>query len=253
MFAVTPETIAAVVADWRLPPGKELDRDKPPKRRRYVTDSAINHRLLCLQRLWNRAEDLWGWRLARVPWRRLKLAEPTELPDRSIPRPVIRQVLRNINPRSRPIVMAARISGLRRGALLRLEVRDVDWNEGIIRAISKGRAGGKLTPVPITRAWRWVLRRNGPVEVGRLFGVSKQLLRQDWEEARAAIGRPHVLFKDLRHSFAQALEDAGAGDIITDALHHSDPRLRRRYSKVRIERVRQKLEGLGTRDRHHKR
>jgi integrase len=248
--AVTAETIAAAVAGWRLPPGKTLDRNKPPKLRKYVTDSAINHRLLCLQRVWNRAEDLWGWRLARVPWRRLKLAEPTELPDRSIPRPVVRQMLRTINARSRPIVMAARISGLRRGALLRLEVKDIDWNEGIIRAVSKGRAGGKRTPVPITRLWRWVLRRNGRVEVGRLFGVSKQLLRQDWEEARAKIGRPDLLFRDLRHSFAQALEDAGAGDVITDALHHSDPRLRRRYAKVRIERVRHQLEGLVTRRRH---
>jgi integrase len=243
---VTAETIAEVVAGWRLPPGETLDRDKPPKLRAYVTDSSINHRLLCLQRLWNRAEDLWGWRLPRVPWKRLKLAEPTELPDRSIPRPVVRQMLRAINPRSRPIVMAARISGLRRGALLRTDVKDVDHAQGIIRAISKGRAGGKLTPVPITRAWRWVLYRNGQRDVGRLFAVSKQLLRQDWEEARAAIGRPDLQFKDLRHSFAQALEDAGVGDVITDALHHSDPRLRRRYAKAKIDRLRQTLDGLGT-------
>jgi integrase len=248
--AVTAETIAAAVANWRTPPGHSLDRHRMPKHRQRVTDSTINHRLLCLQRVWNRAEDLWGWRLARVPWRRLKLAEPTELPDRSIPRAVVRQMLRTINARSRAVVMAARISGLRRGALLRLEVKDIDWNEGIIRAVSKGRAGGKLTPVPITRLWRWVLRRNGQVEVGRLFGVSKQLLRQDWEEARAKIGRPDLLFRDLRHSFAQALEDAGAGDVITDALHHSDPRLRRRYAKVRIERVRHQLESLVTRRGH---
>jgi integrase len=246
IHAVTAETIAEVVAQWRLPPGETLDQDKPPKRRQYVTDSTINHRLLCLQRLWNRAEELWGWPLARVPWRRLKLAQPTELPDRSIPRPVVRQMLRTINVRSRPIVMAARISGLRRGALLRLDVKDVDHAQEIIKAISKGRAGGKLTPVPITRPWRWVLRRNGHRDVGRLFAVSKQLLRQDWEEARAAIGRPDLLFKDLRHSFAQALEDAGVGDVITDALHHSDPRLRRRYAKARIDRIRQTLDGLGT-------
>jgi integrase len=244
--SVTAETIAEAVAKWRLPPGQALDLEHQPRDRLYVTDSTINHRLRCLQRVWRRAEDLWGLRLARMPWRRFRLAEPSELPDRSIPRPVLRQILRALNPRSRPIVMAARISGLRRGALLRLQLADVNYTSGVISAISKGRAGGKLTPVPITRAWRWVLRRNGPVEVGRLFGVSKQLLRQDWQEAREVIGRPDLLFKDLRHSFAQSLEDAGAGDLITDALHHSDPRLRRRYSKVRIERLRQRLDSLGT-------
>jgi integrase len=244
--AVTAETIAAIVSSWRLPPGKALDRNRQPKARQYVSDSAINHRILCLQRLWNRAEDLWEWQLARVPWRRLKLAEPSELPDRSIDRATLRALLLAINSRSRPIVMMARVTGLRRGALLRLTTTDVDQRTGILRAISKGRAGGKLTPVPITRAAAWVLRRNGQRDVGRLFAVTKQLLRQDWQEAREAIGQPGLLFKDLRHTFAQSLEDAGAGDLITDALHHSDPRLRRRYAKVKIERLRQKLDGLGT-------
>jgi integrase len=142
---------AATVADafkryWQEH-GRFLDRDKPPKRREYVTDSTINHRLLCLQGLWNRAEDLWGWRLPRMPWRRLKLHMPAELPDRSMSRPALRELLRVINPRSRAIIMAARVSGLRRGALLRLQPTDLDWEHEIIRAISKGRAGGKLTPV----------------------------------------------------------------------------------------------------------
>jgi integrase len=60
------------------------------------------------------------------------------------------------------------------------------------------------------------------------------------------IGRPDLLLKDLRHTFAQSLEDAGAGDMITDALHHSDPRLRRRYAKAKIERMRERLDSLGT-------
>jgi integrase len=77
--------------------------------------------------------------------------------------------------------------------------------------------------------------------------VSQQLLRQDWEAARAAIGRPDLRLHDLRHTFAQRLEDAGAGDLITDALHHSDPRLRRRYSHVRLERLRERLDSLGKR------
>jgi integrase len=245
LTSVTAETVASSIASWRSAPGAALDRHRQPKDRQCVTDSTINHRLLCLQRIWNRAEELWGWQLARIPWRRLKLPEQKDLPDRSIPRQVLRALLRSIAPRSRPIVMMALATGLRRGALVRLTISDV--SDGVIRAVSKGRAGGKLTPVPITRRVRWVLRRNGPVEVGRLFLVSKQLLRQDWHEARMAIGRPDLLFKDLRNTFAQSLEDAGAGDLITDALHHSDPRLRRRYSKVRIERLRERLDRIGRR------
>ena len=106
--------------------------------------------------------------------------------------------------------------------------------------------GVSLPLCPITRHVSWVLHRNGPRDVGRLFAVTKQLLRQDWREAREAIGRPGLLFKDLRHSFAQHLEDAGEGDLITDALQDADPRLRRRYAKVQIERLRQRLDALGT-------
>lgn len=241
---VNAETVARCISAWRSAPGAQLDRHRQPKDRKRVSDSTINHRLRCLQRVWNRAEDVWGWRLARIPWRRLKLHEPAELPDRSIDRATLRSLFRALDSRSRPICLLAAVTGLRRGALLRLNCTDVDWQNGVLRAISKGRAGGKLTPVPITRRVRWVLRHQP--EVGRLFPVSKQLLRQDWEAARATIGRPDLLFKDLRHSFAQALEDAGAGDLITDALHHSDPRLRRRYAKVKIERLRQRLDTLGT-------
>ena len=248
LFAtLTAETIAKSVSSWRSKIGSPLDKHKAPKDRQRVTDSTINHRLLCLQRIWNRAEELWGWRLARIPWRRLKLPERTEHPDRSIHRSEVRALLRALAERSRPIVMMALVTGLRRGALLRLQTTDVAMATGTIRAISKGRAGGRSTPVPITRAAAWVLRRNGPVEVGKLFPVSKQLLRQDWEAARAAIGRPDLRLHDLRHTFAQRLEDAGAGDLITDALHHSDPRLRRRYSHVRLERLRERLDRIGRR------
>ena len=246
LFAtLTAETIAKSVSSWRSKIGSPLDKHKAPKDRQRVTDSTINHRLLCLQRIWNRAEELWGWRLARIPWRRLKLPEQSELPDRSIDRATMRLMLRALSSRSRPLVMLALVTGLRRGALLQLTVADVDTSTGILRAVSKGRAGGKLTPVPITRRVRWCLRQRP--DIGRLFPVSKQLLRQDWEAARAAIGRPDLQFMWLRHTFAQRLEDAGAGDLITDALHHSDPRLRRRYSHVRLERLRERLDRIGRR------
>ena len=73
---------------------------------------------------------------------------------------------------------------------------------------------------------------------------SRRDSRNDWEDARAKIGAPHIRLHDLRHTFAQRLEDAGAGDLITDLLHHTDPRLRRRYAEARMDRLRQTLDTL---------
>ena len=136
-----------------------------------VSDSTINRRLSCLQRIWRRAEDLWNLHLARVPWGRLKLAEP--LPrDRSIPEPTLEQLFDALPERSRPVVAFMLATGLRRGATLRLTASDVDRDRAVIRAVSKGRAGGKPTPVPLTKVVATILE-DAP-EAGPLFLVSKQ-------------------------------------------------------------------------------
>ena len=150
-----------------------------------------------------------------LPWRRLDSPNPQSSPTARSRAQCVRQMLRAIKPRSRPIVMAARISGLRRGALMRLETKDIDWTRAIIRAISKGRAGGKLTPVPITRLWRWVL---GAMARSRSAGCSVSRRKPCGRTGRKRDGRieqagPPVGRKLSRHSFAQALGDAGAGNV----------------------------------------
>ena len=74
------------------------------------------------------------------------------------------------------------------------------------------------------------------------------MIRKDVERATAATGYKVTLHQG-RHSFAQDLEDAGKGDLITHALHHSDPKLRLRYSHARTDRVRagiERMQRLGT-------
>lgn len=222
---VTAGDIAAAIASWRG----------------QISDSTVNRRRACLQRLWGRAEDIWGWQLQRIPWRRLRLAEP-EPRDRSLSDETVERLLDALPERSRVLVEFLLATGLRRGAVLKLTRADVDMKAGVIRAISKGRAGGKVTPVPITTTVRSILRRLDMPEVGSLFGITKQQLRKDWERARVASGIPGARLHDCRHTFAQRLEDAGLGDAIQAALHHSDPRLRLRYAHARPEMVRAAVE-----------
>lgn len=218
------ERIAAAAAGWRG----------------QVGDSTINRRLSCLQRIFRRAEDLWGLAVPRVPWRRLRLPEPDH-GDRSI-RPEHRQAFAAALPeRTARLFRLMLLTGLRRGAALRLTAEDVDREARVIRTWSKGKAGGRFTPVPVTPAVAELLA--ALPQQGRLFpGLTNTMIRRDVDKARAATGLAGMVLGRARHSFAQDLEDAGLGDVITAALHHSDPRLRRRYAQVRLDQVRAAVE-----------
>ena len=227
---VTSDDVARIVASWRT--------EVSPRKHRPVQAATVNRRLGCLQRVWRRAADLWRWQLATIPWGRLKLDEP-EPEDRALTLAEARTFQAALPPRSRHAFAFALATGLRRGPILRLTMAQFDWQSREIATKSKGRAGGKATAVPITAGVLDVLCAIGCLpRVGRLFPIDGDTLRRDLDRARALTGLAHVRFHDARHTFAQRLDDAGLGDVISDALHHSDPRLRRRYSKARIDRVR---------------
>ncbi len=224
LHRVDRDTVAAILAGWRASLA--------------IGPGGLNRRLGILQRLHGRAREVWGASLPDIPWRRLKLREADPAP-RAPATEALARFLDALPPRSRWPSLLAAFTGLRRGAVLRLTTADIDWQRGTIRALSKGRAGGRWTPVPMSQAVLAVLQAMGPLpQVGALFPVTIQELRNDRERARIEAGLPDLRFHDLRHWFAQSLEDAGLGDVITDALHHSTPALRRRYAAARIEHTR---------------
>jgi integrase len=205
--------------------------------RKLLSAGAINRRVQVLKRLWNRASELWGVDLPRIPWGRLRLDEPLPV-DRSLSREERGRLLDAWPARSQALATLAMVTGVRAGPLLRLEVEQLDWRRGIIRLVSKGRGLGKPTPIPITEPVLGVFAAIGRLpEVGRVFHVSKDQLRKDRERARLLAGLPAFRLHDARHSFAQDLEDAGLGDVIPDALHHASPALRRRYAQASLERT----------------
>ena len=234
LATIGSDAIAAIVAGWRT--------EVSQRKHRPVRPATINRRIGCLQRVWRRAADLWKWRLDSVPWGRLKLDEP-EPEDRALTRAEAFVFQAALPPRSRHAFAFALATGLRRGPILRLTMAQFDWPAGVIDTKSKGRAGGKRTTVPITAGVLEVLCAIGCLpRVGRLFPLAADTLRRDLDRARSLTGLRHVRFHDTRHTFAQRLDDAGLGDVITDALHHADPRLRRRYSTAKIDRVRAAIE-----------
>lgn len=229
---VTASRIASIVARWRSVPEVPGGKRTP----RLLTAATINHRLRCLQRVWRMAADVWGHELQRIAWRRLMLDMPPPQ-DRTarVTAEALWRYLDALPPRSLWPTLWALNTGLRRGGLLSIHRQHLDWQAGVVHAVSKGRAGGRPTPIDMSAPVLAILQAMGRLpDIGPIFAVTGDQLRKDRERARVAAGLPDLRFHDLRHLFAQRLEDAGLGWRITDALHHADPRLRARYARARI-------------------
>lgn len=221
--SITGDRIAAAVGRWRL----ERSRGGAPK------DPTINRRMATLRAMTGRAADVWGWQLPRIPWRRLWLAEPEPAGKGVSEHDRERYLAAVAHPAARLALTMEAVSGARIGTVLAMRRADMDWHKGVVRAVTKGRAGGKAVEIPMTEAVLAVIQALGPLPAeGPIFPVRYKTL---WTEARLALARigmegvqPSHVF---RHSFAQDLEDAGEGHHITAALHHSTPALRRRYAR----------------------
>jgi integrase len=143
------------------------------------------------------------------------------------------------------LYLAAAMTGMRRGELLALRWRDVDWNAGQIRVrrtYTRGQFGAPKTrrssrAVPLAERLREELRRHrelsdyqGELDLvfchpqsGRVLDPSR-MRRRFQEAARSAELRP-VRFHDLRHTFGTRMAAAGAPlRAIQEWLGHNDYR-----------------------------
>ncbi len=218
------DLVSEVIASWR---GK-------------VADSTINRRLAVMSGAWNRATDLWGWDLPRVPWRRLKLVEP-DVEDRSLTEAEQVRLIAECPDHVRHAAMLALMTGLRLAPILQLSWEDVDFERGVISAKSKGRGGGRFTPVGITPELKALLEEIGPRDIGPIItfnGRRLKSIKRAWTNARKRAGLDDVRFHDLRHTFAQMLmDDSGNLSLVTDALHHTNSKTTKRYAHRRLRQV----------------
>lgn len=195
--------------------------------------------------LWTQA---WAQRLKAV-----KLPERIE-GDRSLSASALRRLEEAAAPHLRLFIAIAVRTGLREGAILALDWRDIDFDRGVIEARSKSRAaGGKPTPAPLTAGLRAILeplrQESGPVVTYQNRRVAS--VRKAWVVAREKAGLPDARIHDLRHTFASQLAAAGRYDLVSRALAHGSGRsVTDRYIGGWIEILRAALEeierGAGT-------
>jgi len=145
------------------------------------------------------------------------------------------------NKKHQIILYLAYSAGLRKGEVLNLEVKDLNWERGVIH-IRNGK-GGKDRFVPLSKVSaghlqqyleeyepkRWLFE-------GQLAGVpySATSIQAIFRRARAAAGlNKKATFHSLRHSYATHLLEAGTDiRIIQELLGHADIKTTLRYTHV---------------------
>ena len=169
----------------------------------------------------------------------------------------VRQVLRHCD-RSTPLgrrnhailLLLARL-GLRAGEIVRLDLKDIDWENGLITVCGKGKWAQLPMPADVTRAIARYLRRDRPrCECRRLFirdcapiggfssaGAIASIVKRALAKAGVESARKGAHL--LRHSLATDMLRKGASlDEIGEVLRHRSPDTTAIYAKVALDALR---------------
>lgn len=146
-------------------------------------------------------------------------------------------------------------TGLRRFDVLNLKWENVNFDTGVISLIiNKTRNTKKVVEthhIQMGATLRMFLEnteRCGEYIVSKPGGGKFKTIKESWDKARVAIGKPHLRLHDLRHTFASILAQNGT-DIytISHILGHSSVQMSRRYAHLNPEhhsKETRKLDGI---------
>jgi integrase len=209
---------------------------------RHKSPATVNRYLASLSAVLSAAMLDWEW-LEASPMARVRaLPEPQGrvryLSDAERPR-LLEAVQASHEPALAVVVWLAIATGARKGELLGLRWRDVDWTrQQLVFHHTKNK---ERRTVPVrgeawTRleAWAGGVARIGPDWVfPRPDGRKPLDIRYAWEQARAQAGLEDFRFHDLRHSTASYLAMSGASLVeIAEVLGHKTLQMVRRYAHL---------------------
>ena len=210
--------------------------------------ATVYQELSLLRRMFNVARKRWGWvtrnpvsdgdlqfsvgnRNARDRWLTID-EEQTFLANATNPAWL------------RPLVTTALHTGMRRGELLALTWKDVDFKARLIR-VEKSKNGEKRS-IPMSRTLQETLKAINMRDIsGTVFPISVRSLRAAYGRTLEKAGITDFHFHDLRHTFATRLVQAGQ-DLykVQKLLGHKSIVMTQRYAHHYPESLRSSVEVL---------
>ena len=138
------------------------------------------------------------------------------------------------------LVSLALGTGMRRGELLNLSWRHVDFLRGVIHVVNTKTARDRI--IPMSQGVREVLIEQRQTQEGDLVFASRRIAKRRMDEGLVDVKKGFVAacidagiadfhFHDLRHTFATRLGDAGCNaTTIARLLGHSNIQMSMRYT-----------------------
>jgi integrase len=233
---------------WALRPaakflgGKRLDRITTADvlayreaRMKRLSNGTVNRDVALLKKMFNLAIDM-GYIHSNPA--RSKSLKPLKEPEvaRVISVEEEAKIVRAAEPRIRPFIVVAVETGMRRGEILGLDWRDVDWRNHRVRVANRPDAptkSGKERWVPMTLRARETFRELGPKPAGSIFGGSRDTIWRHWKRAAKGAGMEKLRLHDLRHTCCTRAVEAGVPMfVLQEWMGHSSLETTRKYYSV---------------------
>nr|MDT0250468.1 site-specific integrase [Endozoicomonas sp.] len=137
----------------------------------------------------------------------------------------------------KPIVILAINTGLRRGELFNLQVKDIDLHARVLTVVGEGAKSGQTRHIPLNEKafsmlGSWMNHTQPSTYVFPSPKTGKRLdnIASSWDTIRELSNLPDVRLHDLRHTFGTRLAHAGV-DLVTikELMGHEDLETTARY------------------------
>ncbi len=204
------------------------------ERAKKVTVATVNRELACLKHMFNKAIE-WG-KAEFNPVRKIKLFKENNVRVRYLEKEEIRNLIDNAQAHLKPILIVALNTGLRKGEILSLKWKDLDFKLDVIY-IRQSKSGEKRE-VPMNALVRKTLiavrkHPDSPYVFCNANGEPYANVRKSFFTAIKKSGIIDFHFHDLRHTFASHLVMNGVDlNTVRELLGHKTLEMTLRYSHL---------------------
>ena len=216
-------------------------------RKKDVSFATVNREIATLKTMFNKAIE-WG-NLDNNPAKNVKFFKEDNARLRHLEKAEILKLIACCSSYLRPIVILALNTGMRKGEILGLKWRDIDFKRGIIYLLNT--KNGEKREVPLNDFAKRTLiqvRRHpdSPYVFCKKDGNPYKDIRKSFFTSLQKAGIMNFKFHDLRHSFASQLVMAGIDlNTVRELLGHKDIRMTLRYAHLSLGHKQKAVEILG--------